>query len=112
MKDLKLKPPDSEKLLLTIEDKNNYVVHSRNLQFYLKQGMNLKRIHRELELDQECWMGPYVRMNTEFRKDAKRDIEKNFHKLMNKPKSTKMAVSLLHRFSGLLQACLVFPSPK
>ena len=30
MKDLDLKPPDSEKLLLTLEDKGNYVVHYRN----------------------------------------------------------------------------------
>ena len=54
MKDLDLKPPDSEKLLLTLEDKSNYVVHYRNLQFYLKQGMKLKRVHRVLEFEQEC----------------------------------------------------------
>jgi len=75
---LNLNPPDSEKLLLTLQDKNNYVVHYRNLQFYLKQGMKLKRVHRVLELEQECWMEPYVRMNTEFRKNAKRDFEKTF----------------------------------
>ena len=49
--DLELKPPDSEKLLLTLEDKKNYVVHYRNLQFYLKQGMKLKRVHRVLEFE-------------------------------------------------------------
>ena len=81
--DLDLKPPDSEKLLLTLDDKNNYVVHYRNLQFYLKQGMKLKRIHRVLEFEQECWMEPYIRMNIEFRKNAKSDFEKNFYKLMN-----------------------------
>ncbi len=54
MKDQDLKAPDSEKLLLTLEDKSNYVVHYRNLQFYLKQGMKLKRVHRVLEFEQEC----------------------------------------------------------
>ena len=83
MKDLELKPPDSKKLLLTLEDKINYVVHYRNLQFYLKQGMKLKRVHRVLEFEQECWMEPYIRMNTEFRKKSKSDFEKNFYKLMN-----------------------------
>ena len=84
MKDLDLKPPDSEKLLLTLDDKSNYVVHYRNLQFDLKQGMKLKRVHRVLEFEQECWMEPYIQMNTEFRKKSKSDFEKNFYKLMNK----------------------------
>ena len=83
MKDLDLKPPESEKLLLTLEDKSNYVVHYRNLQFYLKQGMKLKRVHRVLEFEQECRMEPYIQMNTEFRKKSKSDFEKNFYKLMN-----------------------------
>ena len=83
MKELELKPPDSKKLLLTLENKSNYVVHYRNLQFYLKQGMKLKRVHRVLEFEQECWMEPYIRMNTEFRKKSKSDFEKNFYKLMN-----------------------------
>ncbi len=83
IKELDLDPPDSEKLVLTLEDKSNYVVHYRNLQFYLKQGMKLKKVHRVLEFEQECWMEPYIRMNTEFRKKAKNDFEKNFYKLMN-----------------------------
>ena len=44
--DLEQKPPDSGKLLLRLEDKNNYIVHYKNLQFYLKQRMKLKREHR------------------------------------------------------------------
>ena len=83
IQDLDLAPPDSKKLLLTLEDKKNYVVHYRNLQFYLKQGVKLKRVHRVLEFEQERWMEPYIRMNTEFRKNAKSDFEKNFYRLMN-----------------------------
>ena len=83
IEDQELKCPDSEKLLLTLEDKNNYVVHHRNLQFYLKPCMKLKHVHRVLEFEQECRMEPYIRMNTEFRKKAKSDFEKNFYKLMN-----------------------------
>ena len=48
MKDLDIKPPESNKLLLTLEDKKDYVMHYRNLQFYLKQGMKLKRVKRVL----------------------------------------------------------------
>jgi len=74
---------NENKLVLTLQDKKNYVVHYRNLQFYLKLGMKLKKVHRTLEFDQECWMEPYIRMNTEFRKQATNDFEKNFYKLMN-----------------------------
>ena len=97
IKDLDLNPPDSKKLLLTLPDKNNYVVHNRNLQFYLQQGMKLKRVHRVLEFDQECWMEPYIRMNTEFRKKAKSDFEKNFYKLMNNSVFGKTMENLRNR---------------
>jgi len=35
-----------------------------------------------LELEKEPWMEPYIRTNTEFRKQAKSDFETNFYKLM------------------------------
>ena len=60
IKELDLKLPNSNKLLLTLEDKKDYVVHYKNLQFYLKQGLKLKRVKRVLEFEQECWMEPVV----------------------------------------------------
>ena len=95
--DLDLNPPDSEKLLLTLQDKINYVVHYRYLQFYLKQGMKLKRVHRVLEFKQERWMEPYIQMNTDFRKKAKSDFEKNFYKLMNNSVFGKTMENLRNR---------------
>ena len=98
IKELDLKPPDSKKLLLTLEDKNDYVVHYENLKFYLKQGMKLKRVtERVLEFEQECWMEPYIRMNTEFRKQAKNDFEKNFYKLINNSVFGKTMENLRNR---------------
>ena len=97
IKELDLKIPNSKKLLLTLEDKNDYVVHYENLKFYLKQGMKLKRVKRALEFEQECWMEPYIRMNTEFRKQAKNDFEKNFYKLMNNSVFGKTMENLRNR---------------
>jgi len=70
MIELGLEPPNTEKLLLTLKDKENYVVHYKNPQFYLRQGMRVKKVHRALEFDQEPWMEQYIRMNTESRKQA------------------------------------------
>ena len=41
MADLELDMPNTEKLVLTLEDKEKYVVHCSNLQVYLRQGMRL-----------------------------------------------------------------------
>ena len=45
--------------------------------------MRLTRIHRILAFDQSPWMEPYIRMNTELRKQATSDFEKDLYKLMN-----------------------------
>ena len=80
--DLDLAMPNTEKVVMTLEDKDKYVVHYTNLQFYLSQGMRLKKVHRVIEFDQEPWTEPYIRMNTEFRKQAKSDFDTDFYKLM------------------------------
>ena len=55
MADLDLTMPNTEKLVLTLEDKEKYRVHYKNLQFYLSPGMRLKKVHRVIEFNQEPW---------------------------------------------------------
>ena len=50
---------------------------------YLEEGMILKKVHLGLKFVQSPWMEPYIRKNTDLRKEAKNAFEKDFFKLMN-----------------------------
>ena len=76
-------PTEVEKLVPNLRDKERYVLHYRNLQLYLSLGMHVKKVHRALRFEQSPWMEPYIRMNTELRKAATSDFEKDLYKLMN-----------------------------
>ncbi|XP_031559466.1 uncharacterized protein LOC116295702 [Actinia tenebrosa] len=71
------------KLTLNLMPKKKYVVHYRNLQFYVRHGMRVTKVHRALKFRQEPWMQPYIDFNTQKRTAAKNDFEKNLFKLMN-----------------------------
>ena len=72
-----------EKLVPNLMDKTKYVLHYRNLQLYVKLGLRFKKIHRVLKFTQAPWMSSYIEMNTELRKLATTDFEKDLYKLMN-----------------------------
>lgn len=63
--------------------KQKYVIHYQNLKKYLSWGMKLQKIHRVLQFKQEAWLKPYIEFNTQLRRDAETDFEKDFFKLMN-----------------------------
>ena len=45
--------------------------------------MKLIKVHQVIEFDQEAWLKEYINFNTELRKKATSDFEKDFFKLMN-----------------------------
>ena len=72
-----------KKLVCNLYDKKKYVVHINSLKQGLNHGLKLTKIHRIIEFNQEAWLKPYIDMNTELRKLARNDFEKDLFKLMN-----------------------------
>ena len=72
-----------EKLICSIEDKEKYVIHMRALKQTLNHGLKLKKVHRIIQFNQREWLKPYIDMKSKLRKEAKKNFEKDFFKLMN-----------------------------
>ena len=71
-----------KKIVPNLRDKIKYVVHYRNLQYYLSLEMILIKIHRILKFKQFNWLKEYIEFNTEKRKNSKNNFENNFSKLL------------------------------
>ena len=79
----RMKIDKCNKLVCNLFDKKKYVTHINSLKQALNHGLKLKKIQRIIEFNQEAWLKPYIDMNTELRKAAKNDFEKDLFKLMN-----------------------------
>ena len=63
-------------------------MHIKSLKEALNYGLKIKKIHRVIEFNQKAWFKPYIDMNTELRKLARNDFEKDLFKLMNNSVTT------------------------
>ena len=72
-----------KKLIPNLRNKNNYVIHYKNLMQCLRLGMKLKKIHRGIKFIESDFMSSYIKMNVNLRTQAKNNFEKDFYKLMN-----------------------------
>ena len=89
----RMKIDKRKKLVCNLRNKKKYVVYIKSLKQALNHGLRIiesqntksKELlnHRIIEFNQESWLKPYIDMNTELRKLAKNDFEKDFFKLMN-----------------------------
>ena len=74
---------NTKKLIYNLQAKKDYVVHINVLKQALDHGLKLIKVYQVIEFDQEAWLKEYVNFNTELRKKATNDFEKDFFKLMN-----------------------------
>lgn len=108
MKEKGCKYTKSTKLITSLCDKKNYVIHIDTLKFYLSKGMVIQKIHRAFIFNQSPWLSSYVEFCTKMRQESTTDFQKDFWKLMvnsiygktieNKRKYKNVEIS----FSGLV----------
>ena len=73
---------DVMKLIPSLGDKTNYVLHYRNLQLQLSLGMKLIEIPRVLKFKQSDWIKKFIGFKTKKRTNAGNSFEKDIFKLM------------------------------
>ena len=79
----RMKIKKCNKLVCNLYDKKEYVVHIRALKQALNHGLIFKKVHRIIQFNQEAWLKPYIEINNKLRREAKKNSEKDFFKLMN-----------------------------
>ena len=62
------------KLVTTLEDKKEYVLHKSALKQVLNHGLILKKIHKVIEFKQRTWMKRYIDKNAKLRSESKNDL--------------------------------------
>ena len=62
------------KLVATLEDKKEYVVHISALKQAFNNKLILKKMHKVIEFKQRAWMKPYIDKNTKLRSESKNDL--------------------------------------
>jgi hypothetical protein len=74
-----------QKLIPHLFPHKSYVIDYRNLKYLVSLGVEVKQEHviDVVRYDQSRWLKPYIDLNTEMRKKAKNEFEKDFYKLMN-----------------------------
>ena len=86
-----------KKLILDLLPKKNYEVYYKNLEYYIKLGLKVTKVHRILTFNEKQFLKEYIDLNTELRKNSKNDLEKDLFKLMNNAIFGKSMENVLNR---------------
>ena len=67
----------SNKLVSHLYNHYNYVIHYMNLNFIVELGVKVLKVHKVISFFQEPWLKTYIDFNTDKRKPAKNEFEKD-----------------------------------
>ena len=74
-KDLPLAPQHFRfKLSTNLNNEINYALYYNNLEFYLKHGLVLKKLHRILAFTESTYFKKYINHNTKLRQKGTKDF--------------------------------------
>lgn len=82
LREKKIKPAASKKLLASFLPREHYVVHHRLLKYYLSKGLIVSAVHKAFKFREKSWLKAYVDFCTAQRKMARTSFERDFWKLM------------------------------
>ena len=94
---LKLTASKAKKLRQTFHPKKNYVLHYRNLKFYVNNGIKITKVHQAVKFRQSKWLSSYIALNTQKRQSASTKFDQDFYKLMSISTFGKFCESLRNR---------------
>ena len=86
-----------KKLILDLLPKKNYKIYYKNLEYYMKLGIKITKIHKILIFNEKTFLKDYIDLNTNLRKEAINDLEKDLFKLMNNAIFGKSKENVLNR---------------
>ena len=87
----------TKKLNCDWSEKEIFLLHYRMLKFYVRHGMIVDKFHTVFSFRQSKWLEKYISFNTQKRKKAKNDFEKDFYKILNNAFSGKTMENVRNR---------------
>ncbi len=85
------------KLVPHLNEHKNYCIHYRNLKYLVNLGIEIGKVYNIVSFKQKRWLEKYIKFNTEMRKKADNDFDKDFFKLMNNAVYGKTMENVKHR---------------
>ena len=95
----------TERLCTTLENKEKYVLHYMNLQYYLKKGLLVTKLHKVLAFRQLDFMRGYMNLNIELKKKARNDADRKLIKLISNVIYGKTMQSMRNQVNFKLVNC-------